>query len=99
LPLAPLMGQVFVTHVWAPPVLETAQVPTSVPVWLSSRTSMFPPLPADATLTSSEVAPEAKSTPLILMKSPFSMAVTSMPPSLHVSVLTSHAQEMVSASV
>ena len=65
-PLAPLMGQVLVTQVWAPPVPDTAQVPTKVPVLLSRRTSMLPPLPAEATRTSSEVAPPPKSTPLTL---------------------------------
>jgi hypothetical protein len=48
-------------------VFDTAQVPASVPVVLSSRISMFPPVLSEATPASKEVAPEPKSTPYTFM--------------------------------
>jgi hypothetical protein len=60
---------------------------------------MLPPLPAEATRTSSEVAPSPKSTPFTLMYSPLLMSVTFIPPSPQVSVLRPFEKAMVSASV
>lgn len=66
-PVAPLTVQDLVAQVCAPPVAETAQVPTSVPVALSRRSSMLPPLDAEATLASKDTAPVPKSTFFTLM--------------------------------
>ena len=66
-PVAPLTVQDWVAQVCAPPVPEIAQVPTSVPVALSRRSSMLPPLDAAATLAAKDTAPVPKSTEPTLM--------------------------------
>src|SRR6185312_11769934 len=66
-PVVLVMEHDFVVQVCAPPVPETAQVPICVPLRLSRCSSMFPPLPFEATRASKEVAPVPKSTLLTLM--------------------------------
>lgn len=64
MPVAPLTAQVVVAQVCQPPVPPTVQVPTTGPLALSSRTSIRPPLVAEATRAVNEVAPPPKATPL-----------------------------------
>ena len=66
-PVAPLTGQETVVQVCQPPVPGTVQVPTSVPLTLSRRSSMRPPLVAEATRALNDAAPAPKATPLTLM--------------------------------
>ena len=66
MPVAPLTAQVVSAQVCQPPVPDTRQVPTTGPLVPSSRSSMVPPLPAEATRAVYEVAPDPKATPLIL---------------------------------
>lgn len=66
-PVAPLTGQVTVVHVCQPPVPPTAQVPTTAPVGLPSRTSIRPPAVAEATRAVNEPAPVPNAAPLTLM--------------------------------
>ena len=66
-PFAPVTLQVADDQVCHPPVLDTAHVPTTEPVKASRWSSMFPPLPPEATRASKDVAPLPKSTPFTLM--------------------------------
>ena len=61
-PVVLVMVQDLVTHVCAPPVPATAQVPITVPVRLSICNSMLPPLVLEATRASNDVAPVPKAT-------------------------------------
>ena len=86
-PVAPVTSQDEVVQVCQSPVPATAQVPTSVPVALPSRSSMFPPLAPLATRALKLRAPMLpKSTPRTRNQSPLLISVTFIPPSLHVSV-------------
>jgi hypothetical protein len=65
--VAPVTGQVVVVQACQPPVPPTVQVPTTGPLALSSRTSIRPPVVAEATRAENEEAPVPKATPLTLM--------------------------------
>lgn len=85
-PLAPVTGHETLCQVEAPPVLGTKQVPTMVPVALSRRTWIAPPVTVPATLAVKDTAPLPKSRLRTWIQSPFSMFVTAIPPSEQVVV-------------
>src|SRR5665647_24435 len=99
-PVAPSTEQDFVTQVCHPPVTGTVHVPFSFPVLLSRRSSIVPPLPAEATLASKALAPSPKSRVLTFIQSPFSIFATLSLPltSLVASVPTPDCSDQSSAS-
>lgn len=65
-PVAPVTGQETLVQLCQPPVLGTAQVPSSVPFTPPTRSSIFPPFPSEATLAVKDEAPVPKATPVTL---------------------------------
>jgi hypothetical protein len=62
--VAPFTEQDTLVHDCHPPVTGTWQPPTTLPVEPSRRSSMVPPLPAEATRAVKDAAPEPKAAPV-----------------------------------